>query len=313
MCVIAFSPKGVDIPTPEKITDMWYANPDGAGYAYNKGDKVIYRKGFMTLQALLDELKEPERFKNTNFAIHFRIGTSGKNDGATCHPFPISTDFGELRKTEGAVDSVLFHNGVIGTGGLINPLSSDTQDLVVAIAPLIQKYNKSKARDSYLANFTAGNRLLILYKDNAFKMYGDWKQDGDLWVSNTTYKDYGGYTTYSGRHGWEDDWYEDYYYKKQANYYDKLEREEEKEAAPIQDSDKVVAYLLGEAIKHEYVWITDNELDKLLDKADDYTVDEMFYDGYVFGYCRATGCIWLVKSPFDIDVKKGVDTPAYSC
>ena len=42
MCVIAFSPKGTDAPTINQIKDMFEANPDGAGYAYNgKNGKSI--------------------------------------------------------------------------------------------------------------------------------------------------------------------------------------------------------------------------------------------------------------------------------
>ena len=42
MCVIVFSPKGVDIPTEEQIKTMWEANPDGAGYAYvGKGKPIL--------------------------------------------------------------------------------------------------------------------------------------------------------------------------------------------------------------------------------------------------------------------------------
>ena len=37
MCVIAFSPKGTDIPSKEQIRQMWSHNPDGAGYAAEAG------------------------------------------------------------------------------------------------------------------------------------------------------------------------------------------------------------------------------------------------------------------------------------
>lgn len=50
MCVIAFSEKGKAIPTEEQITKMWNHNPDGAGFAYEKRGKIVFRKGFMTLE-----------------------------------------------------------------------------------------------------------------------------------------------------------------------------------------------------------------------------------------------------------------------
>lgn len=287
MCVIAFSPKGKDIPSVEQLTSMWYTNPDGAGYAYvGKDGRVVYRKGFMTLDSLLEELKNPERFKNTNFAVHFRIGTAGQNDAPTCHPFPVSTEFGRLRQTEGVEDAVLFHNGVIGTGGLVNPLSSDTQDLVVALAPMIQKYNKSKARDHYISQFTSGNRLLILYKNNAFKMYGGWERDGDLWVSNLHYKGY---------YSWEGARYGDSYYDDDYSWYEEYYAKKNKEDTTIDTSDPIIQSIVDEVVKKEYAFVTKAEMDAIKRSATDYTIDEIYIGGYTFGYDNSQLLLWLEK------------------
>lgn len=296
MCVIAFSPKGVDIPTAEQLRSMWNHNPDGAGYAFvgEKG-KVVFRKGFMTFESLLNELRNPEKFKNTNFAIHFRIGTSGKNDGATCHPFPISTNFGELRKTNGVVDSVLFHNGIIGDGGLINPHSSDTQDFVAAMAPLLYKFNKSKSRDYFINEIIEGNRILLMYKNNAFKMFGDWKKDGDIWVSNLNYKS--NYSWYGGGYGsyyyqdYDEEWWEDWY----SNI--KLEKKEEKEKSLEEEkADEMFANI----IKKEYNFVSEEEMNILKKYSDDYSPHELIKDGYGFGYDMNQNVIWLEYTPIPI-------------
>lgn len=302
MCVIAFSPKGTDIPTEQQIKQMWNHNPDGAGYAYvSKKGKVIYRKGFMNLNELLKELEAPERFKNTNFAIHFRIGTSGENDKATCHPFPISTNFGELRKTKGETDSVLFHNGILSDGGLASPLASDTQDFVIAMAPLLQKYNRSKTRDYFIGELTKGSRLLILYKNNVFKMFGDWHKDGDIWVSNLNYKnDYSWYG--SGYYGWhnymyDDDgyFYDDYYDNPKKNKSSKIEVSEEGV-----DKDKATA-LWKEVIKKEYKFVSEEELKLLKDSSDDYTTNYLELCGYVLGYDTKQLLVWLEETPVLIE------------
>lgn len=297
MCVIAFSPRGTDIPTEQQIKQMWNHNPDGAGYAYvNSEGKVVYHKGFMKVGDLLKELEAPERFKNTNFAIHFRIGTSGENDKKTCHPFPISTDFGELRKTNGKTDSVLFHNGILSDGGLANPLASDTQDFVIAMAPLLQKYNRSKTRDYFIGELTKGSRLLILYKNNAFKMFGDWHKDGDIWVSNLNYKnDYSWYG--SGYYGWhnymyEDDYlYDDYYGKIRKNNSSELKISEEGV-----DKDKAIA-LWKEVIKKEYKFVSKEELKLLKDSSDDYTENLIELCGYLIGYDKEQLLVWVEETP----------------
>lgn len=294
MCVIAFSPKGVDIPSTKQIKDMWVHNPDGAGYAYvSKKGKVVFRKGFMKLDDLLKELEAPERFKNTNFAIHFRIGTSGKNDSATCHPFPVSTTFGELRKTEGEEDSVLFHNGVLSDGGLASPLASDTQDFVVAMAPLLQKYNRSKTRDYFIGEITKGSRLLILYKNNAFKMFGDWQKDGDLWVSNLSYKyDYQWYG--SGYYGWQEYYYDDY------GCYGSRSLGSFTNKTPVQTDESDA--LWQEVIKKEYKFLDNEEQLKLLkDSADTYSDGKVELGGYVLGYDEDQMLVWLEETPITLD------------
>lgn len=291
MCVIAFSPKGVDIPTEKQIRDMWEHNPDGAGYAYvNKKGKVVFRKGFMKLDDLLKDLEAPERFKTTNFAIHFRIGTSGENDRATCHPFPISNNFGELRKTEGETDSVLFHNGILSEGGLASPLASDTQDFVIAMAPLLQKYNRSKTRDFFIEELTKGNRLLILYKNNAFKMFGDWQKDGDLWVSNLSYKyDYQWYG--SGYYGWHNYIYDDY-----DDYYLPMKKEDKPENKNKIDTIES-RELWQEIVDKEYKFVEKDELDLLKSSSDDYTKEYIELDGVVLGYDEKQMLVWLEETP----------------
>lgn len=298
MCVIAFSPRGVDIPSAEQIKQMWSHNPDGAGYAYvDKKGSVVFRKGFMTLAELMAELEAPERFKNTNFALHFRIGTSGKNDQATCHPFPLSTNFADLRKKEGKEEAVLFHNGVLSSGGIVSPIASDTQDFVVAMTPLLKQRSNSKARDYFMDTLIKGSRLLLLYKNNSFKMYGEWEKDGDIWVSNTYYK--GTYSWYgSGYYGWNgysDDFDDGKGYKlpnnqprsylKTYNLGDKRLKSEEALA------------LWREVIKCGYKFVTDEELDMLKQSSHSYTRYIMELDEYEIGYDEQQMVVWLEDAP----------------
>lgn len=295
MCVIAFSKKGVDIPSEETMKKMWEHNPDGAGYAYvGRLGKVYYKKGFMTLGSLLKDLnKNREKFKNTNFAIHFRIGTSGKNDPHTCHPFPISTNFGDLRKTHGKVESVLFHNGIIADGGLTNPLASDTQDFVVAMAPLLGKYNKSKARDYFLSELTVNNRMLVLYKNNKYKMLGKWEKDGDLLVSNTNYKtSYSAYDYHNPK--WWDDWYAE---REEEKRLEKLAAENPPTVGRIISLDKIdytqAQNLFAHIITSEYAFVSPEELNGLKAYSDGFDKNVIEYSGYEFGYDEKQLLVWL--------------------
>ena len=301
MCVIAFSPKGTDIPTKQQIKKMWNKNPDGAGYAYvNKKGKVVFKKGFMSLSDLMAELEAPERFKNTNFALHFRIGTSGKNDKATCHPFPVSNNFGDLRKTEGEADSVLFHNGILSDGGITSPLASDTQDFVVAMYPMFKKFNKSKARDFFIEELIEGNRVLVLYKNNAFKMFGKWEKDGDIWVSNLNYQ-------------YSDSWYGSGYYGWYEYGYNPYEDDDDdmvlqaKTINEERDKSDKAQDLWREVIKKEYKYVTDKELELLKKSSEYYTRETMTLADYVLGYDTSQGLVWLEETPVMLELDKDED------
>lgn len=299
MCVIAFSPKGVDAPTEEKIRQMFRANPDGAGFAYEQGNKVKYKKGFMNVEDLIKELQPLKQWKNKNMAIHFRIGTAGENDEHTCHPFKISSNYGDLRKTEGE-GPVLFHNGILANGGIVDENSSDTQDFVVAFAPLLEKYNKSKVRDQWFEKIIAGNRMLIMYGKNKIKMYGEWKKDGDLFVSNLTYKSYaygyGTYCPYGYHYGYiDEDEGEDEYKEDIAGEWERYwaKREEQKKR------DKQLAEkLFAELKKNQYIYVSDYEMDTLLEHADEYSYNIVQIKGIKYGYSYEAGCVWSEEAMY---------------
>ena len=311
MCVIAFSPKGTDIPSIQQIKQMWQHNPDGAGYAYvNKKGKVVFKKGFMTLDSLLADLEAPERFKSTNFALHFRIGTSGKNDQATCHPFPVSNCFGDLRKTSGEADSVLFHNGVLSKGGVASPLASDTQDFVIAMYPLFRKFNRSKARDYFIEELIEGSRLLVLYKNNAFKMFGKWEKDGDIWVSNLQYKT--SYSWYGGGYYGYNEYGYDFY---GDDYYDRIPTTDVVTYNHDIDTSPEAQALWREIIDKEYKYVTDAELDILKRSSEKWTHSTMELAGYILGYSVSQSIVWLEETPpelysdEDIMAEQGGDFP----
>ena len=205
MCVIAFSPKGNDAPTEKQIKEMFKKNPDGAGYAWDDGTTVHFKKGFMNVDDLLEDLGPLEKWKDKNFAIHFRIGTAGKNDKKTTHPFPLTNNFGELRKLQGD-GPVLFHNGVIsGYGGIIDPLASDTQDFVAGVASkLLTKPNTpSKITAKTIDTIIGSSRLLIIYGKNKAIKFGDWKEKDGNYYSNLLWEPYQytytpSYSTYNG-------------------------------------------------------------------------------------------------------------------
>ena len=45
MCIAIYSLKGTDIPSEDILKTCFLNNPDGAGFAFNKGGKVHIVKG----------------------------------------------------------------------------------------------------------------------------------------------------------------------------------------------------------------------------------------------------------------------------
>lgn len=294
MCVIALSPKGVKAPTEEQIKKMFSKNPDGAGFAYcdkHDHDKVKFEKGFMTVEALLDRLEPLEQWTDTTLAIHFRIGTAGKNDEKTCHPFRISNKFKDLQQLSGE-GPVLFHNGVLAQGGLADPLSSDTQDFVIAYAPLFEKYNKSKTRDAFIEDAVAGSRVLVMYDGNKIKMYGKWEKsdEGDLLVSNKLWE-----RTYSYGYGYG---YNYGYYPSYVTC--AVSKSETKAETDTTKQDMLVEYTKEEIEKqwekldrNKYLWFDDLEMfDAMLDTADEIEGDYVSKDGKVYVFDEESMMAW---------------------
>ena len=327
MCVILLSTKGATAPTEEQIRKAFAKNPDGAGFAYcdkSDHDKVKFKKGFMTVESLLEELTPLDQWTDTTLAIHFRIGTAGKNDKYTCHPFLISNKFADLRKLEGE-GAVLFHNGVLDKGGLADPLSSDTQDFTIAYAPMLAKYNKSKTRDAFIESAVIGSRLLCMYDGNKIKLFGDWKKsdDGNLLVSNKLFEQsyyysypspyYGTYKPYG--YDYDDDDFG--FYKKShtpqtastTTTKPSLTSKEIDKAFNITSSTSAPKHLTActqeeidkawDTLKRErFLWIDDYALlEEMLDEADELTSSYVIKDGVMYIYDEDS--MYMYDAAFD--------------
>ena len=128
MCVIVIKREGVTMKRAA-LSDMWAANPHGAGFAYwHKSGRLVVRKGFLTCEQLIGALaKIPAAYE---VVIHFRIATSGKINRHQTHPFiltnnPVDAKHARPRLTDD--DAVLFHNGILRALG--DERFSDTCEL----------------------------------------------------------------------------------------------------------------------------------------------------------------------------------------
>ena len=104
MCIIVAKEKGKQLPSKKILETCFDNNHDGAGLMYVKNNQVVIDKGYMTFKDFYKRVKELKKEFNSDLTdkaivFHFRIGTSGENDKKTTHPFPISNNSEDLRKT----------------------------------------------------------------------------------------------------------------------------------------------------------------------------------------------------------------------
>lgn len=226
MCIIVSKEKGVELPKKDILKNCFENNPDGAGFMYVNNGKVHIEKGFMNFENLsnrLDALNSQIDLKNKNLVLHFRIGTSGKNDASTCHPYPITNKERYLKSTRVACSVAMVHNGVISNYAYKNDNNlNDTQnfvkDFVSYLYFLNRNFLKLKSTKDILYNECQQTKLCFLDKDDKIYYVGDFEEVDGIKYSNSSYKKYS-YRNFYKNYDCYDDYYDcnfDYLSKKSA-------------------------------------------------------------------------------------------------
>ena len=192
MCIIVAKPSGVDFPSSDVIRDCFNANPDGAGFMYADGKKVRIRKGFMSVDALMDALTEElgnADLTDTPVVLHFRIATHGKVGTACCHPFPVSDEPAALRAGTYESSYGVAHNGVINWTTTNNNWS-DTMDFTARVIYPLMMMDTDFINDDYALDVieaTCCSKFAILSRFGDHVTIGDFIEDGGIYYSNTSY------------------------------------------------------------------------------------------------------------------------------
>ena len=196
MCIIVYKPYQKKMPEYKTLKHCWDNNDDGAGYMYPDGKQVIIKKGFMDFEKFYNSLKEDYKKMGrfTPFVLHFRISTqAGVNEECT-HPFPLSRNMDDLRKTRTKSDIGIAHNGIISlTKSYYNVTVtySDTMKFITDYASLLIK-DKDFYKDediTTLIDRLVGGRLAIMDYEGHTTLIGDFIEDSGIYYSNNTYKE----------------------------------------------------------------------------------------------------------------------------
>jgi hypothetical protein len=98
MCILVTKPEGTPWPIRRTLRTCYDNNPDGAGFAYVDGGKVVVRKGYFSFKALWRDVRE---LADRAAVLHFRQATHGSISAENCHPFLLANG------------CALAHNGII--------------------------------------------------------------------------------------------------------------------------------------------------------------------------------------------------------
>lgn len=191
MCVILVKERGIELPTKDILESCWKRNPDGAGFMFNDCDKVVIMKGFMTFEEFYLRLQTANEFyhlKEKGLVIHFRIATSGLKDKGNCHPYPISNDNLDLRKSFITTELGVAHNGIIRSYNGKNNILNDTQLFIkndlFELNSLDKKFYKNVIFQSMIERLIDGSRLVFLNKKGEIIKLGNWFHNGNYYFSN---------------------------------------------------------------------------------------------------------------------------------
>ena len=218
MCVICVKPAGTKMPPSSWIENMWYSNPDGAGFMYADGKKVYIQKGYMNLKDFEQALKNLEKkmdLETVSLVMHFRIGTAGGNTPANTHPFPISDSIPVLQKLTCTTTLGVAHNGIIPVTPRQKDIS-DTMEYIAAQLSPLYRYDKNFYRSSVLlqmiGNIT-GSKLAFMNPQGEVYTVGQFIEDNGLFFSNSSYlSGYWYRRGVTGAHNLYDGWNDDLYY-----------------------------------------------------------------------------------------------------
>ena len=185
MCIAILKTKDGNI-TDEQLLNCFDNNPDGAGIAYTKDNKIFIVKGIFDAKQFVDAYHKAEAEADGAMLVHCRIGTSGFKDYTNCHPHVVSDE------------CVMIHNGILS---IDVPKDSKVSDTVLYVEQYLKPLPKDfMLNDGIMSLITdhigAGNKFVFLNNHGDFSIAnekaGHWKNG--VWFSNYSYEAYSFYT-----------------------------------------------------------------------------------------------------------------------
>lgn len=195
MCLIIVKETGVEFPNEEILYKAFKANPDGAGLAYNKNEKVYITKGYMTYNHFIEYYRKiiSNISKDSALLIHFRKASRGKVNPELTHPFPITDDIEVLKKTFIKTNYAVAHNGTIKEMDKFLKKNRGLSDTILFIQKYLSLISENenwftKECNLKLIEFLLGDgRMCILNNQGEIRTIGNFFKCNDLLFSKQSF------------------------------------------------------------------------------------------------------------------------------
>lgn len=251
MCVIVVKEKYGKLPSKTDLENCFTRNGDGAGFMYVENGSVVVDKGYMNFKSFYKHYEKLcqkfNNFKGKNLVMHLRISTAGGVKPENTHPFMITDDFKDMKKTYKKCDVALVHNGIISIARPSkNQESMGINDTMVYIKeyiyPIYKSWKKCFDNNAYLLginSMTSSKFAILDSKDNLYRI-GEFQEHNGAFYSNDSYK---GYSYNYGAYNWDyfdDSYFDDYYYKRyRTDRYDDMVDYDFEELEGLEDDEKL--------------------------------------------------------------------------
>ena len=189
MCVIAYKPTGVKLPSKKQFRTMFSNNPDGCGFMYAENGRVYIHKGFMEYSDFRRAIKPFIGRNDLPMVFHFRIATHGGINQSMCQPFPLTNKVKALKALTKQCDVGVAHNGII-------PMTYDARD-ISDTALFIQKYMTRILANGIdnialdIIETCIDSKMCILENNGRAHIIGrGWTTENGIHFSNDSFKTY---------------------------------------------------------------------------------------------------------------------------
>ena len=179
MCIAIVKTKEGTI-TDDTLKACFEANPDGAGIAFAKDNKLYYLKGIFDVTKFIEAVRTYEKESQGAMLIHCRIGTSGLKDTKNCHPHVVNQY------------CVMIHNGILD---IDVPDKSQISDTMIYTERVLKKLPERFMDNEEIIRLIGNdigsyNKFCFLNEKGEFAIAneaeGNW--ENGVWYSNDNYK-----------------------------------------------------------------------------------------------------------------------------